>query len=39
MCFRCRLRLFEMFPVLLAVATTWVYGVILTEAGALREAV
>lgn len=30
----CRLRIFELFPVLLAIAVTWVYAIIVTEAGA-----
>lgn len=29
-----RLRIFELFPVLLAIAVTWVYAIIVTEAGA-----
>eukprot|EP00884_Botryococcus_braunii_P002860 jgi/Botrbrau1/12575/Bobra.0169s0108.1 len=33
-----RLRLFEMFPVLLAIIVTWIYGIIMTEAGAYNGA-
>ena len=29
----CSFRLFELFPVLLAIAVTWVYAIIVTEAG------
>lgn len=32
-----RLRVFELFPVLLAIAVTWVYGIIVTEAGAYGD--
>lgn len=33
-----RLRLFEMFPVLLAIIVTWIYGIIMTEAGVYDRA-
>jgi xanthine/uracil permease len=36
-CGECRLRLFELFPVLLAIIVTWIYGIIMTEAGAYNN--
>ena len=32
-----KLRIFELFPVVLAIAVTWIYGVIVTEGGPVTQ--